>query len=158
MQNNSVLNDLSLYGKEFTLGHGNVACLLIHGFCCGPIQMRELAESLCKWGFTARGILLPGHCKNRGGLALNSHNDWKEKVESEYHQLKTKYKEVVVIGFSLGALLTLQLAIKYPIERIVLMGTPMFMIREYLPIHSLIRVCNNFVKRIKALKRRCYNI
>lgn len=156
MQHNSILSDLSLYSKEFTLGHGNTACLLIHGFGCGPIQMRELAENLCRWGFTARGILLPGHCGNTGGLSLNSHHDWKEKVESEYHQLKMEYKEVVVIGFSLGALLTLQLAIKYPIERIILMGTPLFIIREYLPIQSLIRICKNFMKRIKAWKRRCY--
>ena len=156
MLNNSILDDLSLYGKEFTLGRGNAACLLIHGFGCGPIQHLELAENLCKWGFTARGILLPGHCGNMGGLALNSHHDWLEKVASEYHQLKMEYKEVVVIGFSLGALLTLQLAIKYPIERIILMGTPMFMIREYLPIQSLIRVCKNFIKRVKTWKRRCY--
>lgn len=156
MQHNSVLSDLSLYSREFTLGHGSTACLLIHGFGCGPIQMRELAENLCKWGFTARGILLPGHCGNTGGLSLNSHHDWKEKVESEYCQLKTKCRDVVIIGFSLGALLTLQLAIKYPVARIVLMGTPLFIIREYLPVHSLIRICKNFMKRVKTWKRRCY--
>ncbi len=155
MQYNSVLSDLSLYSREFTLGHGNTACLLIHGFGCGPIQMRELAENLCRWGFTARGILLPGHCGNAGGTSSNSHHDWKEKVASEYHRLKLEYKEVVVIGFSLGALLALQLAIKYPIERLILMGTPLFIIREYLPIQSLIRVCK-FLKRVKAWKRRCY--
>jgi carboxylesterase len=156
MQNNSVLDDLSLYGKEFTLGHGNKACLLIHGFGCGPIQMRELAENLCRWGLTARGILLPGHCGNAGGISPHAHYDWKEKVESEYCQLKTKYRDVVIIGFSLGALLTLQLASKYPIEQIILMGTPLFIIREYLPIHSLIRICKNFMKRVKTWKRRCY--
>ncbi len=156
MLNNSILNDLSLYGEEFMLGHGKTACLLIHGFCCGPIQMRELAEHLCKWGFTAMGILLPGHCRNTGGLAVNSHHDWKEKVASEYQQLQIHYEQVVVIGFSLGALLTLQLALEHPIERIILMGTPMFMIREYPPTQSLIRLCKNFMKKIKAWKRRCY--
>lgn len=98
MQQNSILSDLSLYNKEFTLGKGNTACLLIHGFGCGPIQMREIAERLCKWGFTARGILLPGHCGNTGGLSFNSHHDWKEKVEFEYRQLKMKYRQVVIIG------------------------------------------------------------
>lgn len=156
MQHNSVLTDLSLYSKEFTLGHGDTACLLIHGFGCGPIQMRELAENLCRWGFAARGILLPGHCGYAGGLSPNSHYDWKEKVESEYCQLKKGYRNVVIIGFSLGALLALQLAMKYQTERIILMGTPLFIIREYLPIHSLIRICKNFMKKIKTRKRRCY--
>ena len=140
MLDNSILYDLTKYREEFTLGHGNAACLLVHGLGCGPIQMRELAEDLREWGFTARGILLPGHCGNTDGLALSTLHDWREKVEAEFLQLKKEYHEVVVIGFSLGALLTLQLALHYPIERIVLMGTPLFLIREYLPINALIRV------------------
>lgn len=156
MLNNTVLNDLSLYSKEFTLGRGNKACLLVHGFGCGPIQMRELAENIYKWGFTARGILLPGHCGDSGGFTPNFFHRWQEKVEQEYCQLKSEYKEVVVVGFSLGALLTLQLAIKYPLESIILMGIPMFIVREYLPINSLIRVCKMFMKKVKTRKIKCY--
>ena len=54
MSDNSILYDLTLYREEFTLGHGNAACLLVHGLGCGPIQMRELAEDLREWGFYAR--------------------------------------------------------------------------------------------------------
>ncbi len=152
-----ILSDLSLYGAEFTLNsYGNSACLLVHGLGCGPIQMRELAENLCKWGFTARGILLPGHCEDTGDVTLQSPCDWERKVEFEYQRLKNTYKHVIVIGFSLGALLTLQLAVKYSIEKMVLMGTPMFMVREYLPIDSLIAFCKVFIRRIKTWRRRCY--
>lgn len=156
MQNNPILSDLSLYSKEFTLGHGATVCLLIHGFGCGPIQMRELAEHLCTWGFTARGILLPGHCRNMGGHSLDAHHDWIAKVESEYHQLKMAYRQVIVIGFSLGALLALQLAMQYPLEKIILMGTPLYIFRKYLPIPSVIKICKNFLKRVKTRKMRCY--
>ena len=79
-----------------------------------------------------------------------------EKVEFEYRQLKSEYKEVVVIGFSLGALLTLQLALHHPIGRIILMGTPLFLIREYLPVNALIGVCRIFLKKVKTWKKRCY--
>ncbi|NUO08457.1 MAG: alpha/beta fold hydrolase [Candidatus Brocadia sp.] len=151
-----MIDDLSLYREEFTLGHGNEACLLVHGLGCGPIQMRELAEDLCKWGFTSRGILLPGHCGDTEGLALSTLHDWKKKVEIEYDQLKKRHKEVVVIGFSLGALLTLQMALDHPIEKIILMGTPLFLIREYLPINTLIGVCKIFLKSVRTRKRRCY--
>ena len=156
MLNNSILEDLSIYSKEFTLGKGSAACLLVHVLGCGPIQMRELAENLSKWGFTARGILLPGHCGNSGSLALSTLHDWIEKVEYEYHCLKSEYEDVVVVGFSLGALLALQLALKHPIERIILMGIPIFIIREYLPINSLIKFCKKFIKRVKTIKRKCY--
>lgn len=157
LSHKQILNDLSLYGAEFTLNsHGDSACLLVHGLGCGPIQMRELAENLCKWGFTARGILLPGHCENTDDVTLRSPCDWERKVEFEYWQLKKTYKHVTVIGFSLGALLALQLAVKYSIERMVLMGTPMFMVREYLPIDSLIAFCKVFTRKIRTWRRRCY--
>lgn len=151
-----ILSDLSLYGEEFMLGYGNTACLLIHGFGCGPIQMRELAENLCRWGFTARGILLPGHCKNMGGYSSTAHHDWIAKVETEYRQLRKVYRRVIVVGFSLGALLTLQLSMQYSPEKIILMGTPLYLIRKYLPIPSVIRICRNFIKRVKTWKRVCY--
>ena len=156
MSDNSILYDLTKYREEFTLGHGRAACLLVHGLGCGPIQMRELAEDLREWGFTARGILLPGHCGNTDGLALSTLHDWMEKVEVEYRQLKKEYKDVVVIGFSLGALLTLQLALHHPIEKIILMGSPLFLIREYLPVNTLIGFCKIFLKKVKTWKKRCY--
>ena len=149
-------NNLSLFGKEFTVGHGNRACLLLHGFGCGPIQMRELGEILSTWGFTARGILLPGHCETNNSFTSVTFHDWQKKVEAEYLQLTYNYKEVVVIGFSLGALLTLHLASHYPIERTILLSTPLFIIRKYLPMNCLIDVCKIFIKRVKPLRRRYY--
>jgi carboxylesterase len=157
MLDNSILEDLSIYSEEFTLGNGSTACLLIHGLGCGPIQMRELAECLCKWDFTARGILLPGHCgEDIENLELISGHDLREKVEYEYQQLKEEYENVVVIGFSLGALLTLQLAMKYPIEKIILMGTPVFILHECMPLNGLIDLFRIFVRRLKTIKKTCY--
>ncbi len=151
-----ILDDLSKYKEEFTLGDGASACLLIHGLGCGPIQMRELAENLCSWGFTARGILLPGHCVDTSDIARSPLHEWEEKVASEYFQLKSKHHKVVVIGFSLGAVLALQLAIKYPVESIIVMGTPIYLIRRYLPINGLIRISKMFLEKVKTRPRTCY--
>lgn len=156
MMNNLVLTDLSIYGAEFTFNSGNPACLLIHGFGSGPILMRELGEYLYKRGHTVRGIRLPGHCKDTGGLSLEPDHSWDKKVESEYLNLKSQYNEVAVIGFSLGALLTLQLAMKYPIKKIILMGIPIFLVRKYLPIYGLIRICKNFTQKIRTWRKKCY--
>lgn len=156
IHHDSILGDLTIYGEEFTIGNGETACLLVHGLGCGPIQMRGIGENLRNWGFTARGILLPGHCKNIHGFTQNPFYDWQMKIEKEYRELKQKHSRVIVIGFSLGALLTLQLATKYPIERIVLIGTPVFLVHKYLPIRTCIRICKNFVKRVKTRKRKCY--
>jgi len=50
----------------------------------------------------------------------------------------------------------LQLALHHPIGRIILMGTPLFLIREYLPVNALIGVCRIFLKKVKTWKKRCY--
>ncbi|MGQ3684545.1 MAG: alpha/beta hydrolase [Candidatus Loosdrechtia sp.] len=152
----TILTDLSLYGSEFTFEGGNPACLLIHGLGSGPVLMREIGEYLCKHGYTARGILLPGHCMDTGGLSLKPYHSWDQKVEAEYLHLKSQYHEVAVIGFSLGALLTLQLAMKYPIKKIILMSTPLFLVRKYLPVHSLIRICRNFSWKIRTWRKKYY--
>lgn len=53
-ENTAQLTDLSLYAEEFTVGSGRTACLLIHGLGCGPIQMRELAETIAPLGILQR--------------------------------------------------------------------------------------------------------
>ena len=124
MSDNSILYDLTLQRGIYP---GSWSCGVSARAWTGQANPdAELAEDLREWGFTARGILLPGHCGNTDGLALSTLHDWREKVEVEYRQLKTNTKMSLLSDFPLGALLTLQLALHYPIERIVLMGTPYF--------------------------------
>src|SRR3989338_6813125 len=73
-----LIKDISLYSREFTLGDGPRACLLIHGLGCGPIQMKELGERLAPSGFTVRGILLPGHCEGTEALRSEERRVGKE--------------------------------------------------------------------------------
>lgn len=148
-ENTVILDDLSLYAEEFTVGRGRTACLLIHGLGGGPIQMRELAETLAPSGITTRGILLPGHCCSYEDLEGVSSKDWYKKVEDEYIKLKEEYEDVAVVGFSLGALLALKLAVNNPVKRVVVMGTPIFIIRRYLPMSGLIKLCGSFLRKVK---------
>lgn len=151
-----VIEDLSLYGKEFTLQGGSKACLLIHGLGCGPIQMRELAEGLAQQGFTARGILLPGHCSTLRAFEEASWRDWEEKVEGEYLALRKDYKNISVVGFSVGGLLALRLGAKYPLDRLVSLGAPMFVIREYFPFKKLLCVTEKLFSKIKTVRKKWF--
>lgn len=142
--------DLSLYAEEFTVGRGQTSCLLIHGLGGGPIQMRELAETLAPLGITTRGILLPGHCASCEDLETVSGEDWYKKVEEEYLKLKGEHENVAVVGFSLGALLALKLAVNNPVKKVVVMGAPIFIIRRYLPVRGLIKLCGSFLRKIRV--------
>lgn len=145
-----LLNGISLYGEEFTVGRGRTACLFIHGLGGGPIQMRELAEVLASLGITTRGILLPGHCSTQEDLEAVSSEDWYRKVEDEYLKLKKEYEGVAVVGFSLGAVLALKLAVNNPLKKVVVIGAPIFIIRRYLPVRGLIKLCGSFLRNIRV--------
>lgn len=47
--------------QPFLLEGGEDAVLLIHGFTGSPAHMRTVGEAINGAGFTAKGILLPGH-------------------------------------------------------------------------------------------------
>lgn len=151
-----VIEDLALYSEEFTLGKGPRACLLIHGLGCGPIQMKELAEHLSLAGFTTRGILLPGHCSSPEALEGVSWQDWEEKVEREYMKLKGEYRSVSVIGFSVGGLLALRLGTKHALDKIISLGAPLFIIREYFPFKKLLFITEKLFSRIKTVRKKWF--
>lgn len=56
MLNNSILNDLSLYGEEFMFGHGKTAASLSMAFAadrsrCGNLQNICVSGVLPRWGY-----------------------------------------------------------------------------------------------------------
>lgn len=54
------------------------------------------------------------------------------------------------MGFSLGAILALKLAVNKPVKKVVVMGAPIFIIRRYIPTSRIIKLCGIFLRRIKA--------
>jgi carboxylesterase len=149
-----LIEDPSLYRSEFTIGEGTRACLLIHGLGCGPIQMKELGERIALSGFTARGILLPGHCEDAEALGSAEWPDWYEKVEREYLELRRNFQHVSVVGFSVGGLLALKLSSHYPVDRVVSLAAPMFVISEHFPFKRLLGITEKLFTKIKTVRRR----
>ncbi len=150
-----LIEDLTFYRSEFTLGDGPKACLLIHGLGCGPIQMRELGERLAASGeFTTRGILLPGHCENVETLGASDWLDWYSKVEKEYLEMKESFEHVSVVGFSIGGLLALRLSSHHPVDKVVSLAAPMFIISENFPFKKLLGVTERMLSKIKTIRMR----
>ncbi|MCD5413425.1 MAG: alpha/beta hydrolase [Clostridiales bacterium] len=111
--------------KPFYFKGGDTACLLIHGFTGTPAHMLPLGKFLHEKGFTTKAVLLKGHGTTVEDMQKTNYADWFTSVENAYQELKEKYKIVYVIGFSMGGILTLQLALKYDIPKIVAIATPM---------------------------------
>jgi carboxylesterase len=101
---------------DFTLGSGEVALLLVHGFGDSPAVFRPLAELLAERGFTCRAMRLPGFAMRTEEYAQTSREKCLAAIETELQALREKHTRVVVIGHSLGAALLIEHLIDHPAE------------------------------------------
>ncbi len=97
-------------------GTNNKAVLLIHGITGTPSEMRYLGRVLHKAGFTVFCNTLPRHCGTLGELKKVT---WQELVNAcaeDFKRLKGEHDKVFVAGISMGALVGVHLAYKFPEE------------------------------------------
>jgi carboxylesterase len=100
----------------FLKGSSEKAVLLIHGITGTPSEMRYFGKGLNKAGFTVFCNTLPRHCSTLGELKKVT---WQEIVDACIEDLKTlkkEYAQVFVAGISMGALVGVHLANKFPSE------------------------------------------
>lgn len=103
-------------GAPYLLHHpeSRNAVLLVHGLMAAPHEVREWAESLFSKGYTVYAPRLSGHGTSALDLASKSYRDWMASVERGYRILDACADRVIVAGFSTGAGLALQQAIRHP--------------------------------------------
>lgn len=98
---------------------GEKVVLLIHGFTSSAYSMRELGEKLQAAGYTAKGILLPGHGTTPDDLEKTSWQEWYSAVESAYLDLTKNFKTIFICGQSMGGCLAMYLASFYPVSGVI---------------------------------------
>lgn len=111
----------------FKRGTNGAGVLILHGFTGTPDSMRTVCNKLSDENFTVYAPLLAGHGTTPENLAETNWQDWFHTAQTAYMELHQKCSKIFVAGLSLGALLTLKLAIDYPqsISAISCMATPM---------------------------------
>jgi carboxylesterase len=107
----------------FELGHGDDACLLLHGFTGSPWDVRPLGEALAARGLYVKAPRLPGHGTTPEAMLEANHRQWQEAAWEALHSLRG-FRRVFVAGLSMGALLGLRLAAGAPerVKALVLMA------------------------------------
>jgi carboxylesterase len=109
------------------------AALCLHGLTGTPYEVRPLAEAIAARGIRARGPALPGHNSTPQALALLSRDAWITAVADEYERLREQHECVFLVGLSLGALLSLELAAREHVDALVSIGAPVWF-RQPLPL------------------------
>ncbi len=104
--------------REFTLpgqgANGRTGVLLVHGLAGTPNEMRQLGRSLQGAGFEVHGVQLAGHCGSLDDLVATHWQDWIESVHAAAQRLRARVDRLVVMGLSMGAVLSLELAATRP--------------------------------------------
>ena len=93
-----------------------VGVLMVHGFAALPSEFQSFAENIHAQGNAVLAMRLPGHGTSYLDMEGEgrSYLDWLQAVRTNYEILAAHVQKVVVVGFSTGAVLGLQLAAEKP--------------------------------------------
>jgi carboxylesterase len=108
--------------KIFNIKRKKIGLFAVHGFMeNGMISFRNLVEVLNRMNKEYYLTNLQGHRDNEN---INDFNYQKclEEVEIEYLDYKSRYDEVMLIGFSMGGAIAAHLASKYGANKLVLVS------------------------------------
>lgn len=135
--NNPNLHNPHLNGDAFFLEGGKTGIFLSHGYSATTAEVRLVAEKLHAAGYTVGAPLLPGHGTKPEDLNQVKWQDWVRAGESELEKLFGGCEQVWVAGESMGGVLALYLASKYPQVVGVILFAP------------AIRLTMNFVDKVQ---------
>jgi carboxylesterase len=126
MENKSIpiFEHPELDGSSIHLKGNRVGFLLIHGFTATTVEVSWLAKYLNGKGFSISAPLLPGHGTTPGELNRKKYADWLDCVEEAYLSLAKSCDSIIVGGESMGAVLALALAEKFPEIKAILLYSP----------------------------------
>ena len=108
--------------QPFAFGAGPAAALLIPGFMGTPKEMRPLGQALAEAGVSARGILLPGFGPDVGRLRSVRAEDWLQVAGAAWDEVRASGERTILVGFSMGGAVALQLAATQPPDRLILLA------------------------------------
>ncbi len=105
-----------------------LGCLLIHGYGGSPFEMEGLAAALEGAGHAVRSVCLPGHGEGFENFRDYRFSHWLGHAEKEFAVLSHAHARVLVVGFSMGGAIALNLACRYPVAGVVTLSTPVFVL------------------------------
>jgi len=129
--------------EPFFLPGGSTGCLLIHGFTGTPFEMRALGEHLNQQGHTVLGVRLSGHGTRPADMIRARWQDWVASVEDGWYLLSVCTDNIVVMGLSMGGMLSLLFSSFAPVAGVVVMASP-----HHLPDDPRLR----FVKPLSIIR------
>ncbi|HEX3772201.1 MAG TPA: alpha/beta fold hydrolase [Polyangiaceae bacterium] len=99
------------HGPREIHAKGRGLCVVgFHGFTGTAAELRPILEAAASAGFAVDGGLLPGHGTLATDLQPKTFDDWVASARDRVRAAVAAYERVVLVGFSLGTLVAMQVA------------------------------------------------
>ncbi len=97
-----------------------------HGIMGSPVQFADLAEMLDQ-RYSYDNLLLPGHGKRFKDYAQSRMSQWQGYVDERVMALAARYDNIILVGHSMGGLLSIQTTLSQPdkIRGLFLLALPL---------------------------------
>lgn len=120
------------------------AVLVLHGFTGWPGEMAFLGDRLAEAGLAVSIPRLPGHGTNGLDFLQTGWRDWLRASVDAYLELAAAHRGVHLVGYSLGGLIAILVASRFPVGRLVLVAPAVKISNPLLPLAPLLPL---FVRR-----------
>jgi carboxylesterase len=104
----------------------NIGFLIIHGFGGSIEEIDPLNKYLLNNGFLTVCPALKGHTGKRKDLKGISYSEWINSAEQGLLQLLPQSEKIILIGFSMGGLIAVNLALKHKVCGIITLSMPIY--------------------------------
>lgn len=105
--------------NSYFLEGNRTGILLIHGLTGTPNEMRSVAKSCHKLGYSVIAAQLAGHCGTMEDLVDTQWEDWYASIEQAAEKLAQHTDEIFVVGLSMGSLLALKFASEHKVSGVI---------------------------------------
>lgn len=126
------------------------AVLCLHGYTGRPGDFRYLADRLASAGIAVSVPRLPGAGTDLEDLSTTSRRDWKRRAYDSWLDLRSRYSHISIIGYSMGGLLAMDLAVKVDTEKLILLAPALITTHKLMKLTPLLVPFSAILPEIKT--------
>ena len=99
---------LTMHKQTYThIDNSDTIIIFIHGFTESPNQFNDLIKIALNNGYSCLNLLLPGHATTSREFSKIGYKYWTSYVEENIGNMRKKYKNIFLVGHSMGCLLAI---------------------------------------------------